>query len=166
MLSKKLATWSEAEQFCCSIGMNLLTVFSVQKQRCLYDVLSTRLFNNLQNTQNVKRIFSAPFEQNVEYWTSANDLDCPGRFRWCATNFKDFAKDDLNWLQPKSTGSCVYVRLKKGSTGDPQLGTGSCAKRRRFVCEANYNLLVCIFHYKLMFWTHRRGRRLSINCRR
>jgi hypothetical protein len=31
------ASWSEARKFCCKLGMNLVTVYSVEKQDCLSD---------------------------------------------------------------------------------------------------------------------------------
>lgn len=138
---KALANWTEAVEYCCSIGMNLLTVSLVGKQSCLYDVL-TKCFWTSDNSYKIMTVNwkLAPYEQNVEYWTSGNDLDCPGRFRWCASSFKDFAKDSLNWLEPKSNGSCVYVQLKNDSAGDPHLGTGDCAQKRRFICEARFKI--------------------------
>jgi hypothetical protein len=31
------ASWSEARNFCCKLGMNLVSVYSVEKQDCLSD---------------------------------------------------------------------------------------------------------------------------------
>lgn len=41
LLGQQQKTWQEAETFCCSVGMNLLTIFSMEKLSCLYDVFST-----------------------------------------------------------------------------------------------------------------------------
>jgi hypothetical protein len=38
-------TWSDAKQYCCDVGMNLVSVFSLEKQHCLYDLLSKRTFD-------------------------------------------------------------------------------------------------------------------------
>jgi hypothetical protein len=35
-------TWSEAYKFCCEFRMNLVSVYSLEKQNCLYDLLAKR----------------------------------------------------------------------------------------------------------------------------
>lgn len=50
LVNENLATWTEAEEYCCSIGMDLLTVFSVEKQTCLFDVLSKRIYIKISNS--------------------------------------------------------------------------------------------------------------------
>jgi hypothetical protein len=35
-------TWSEAKEFCCEIGMNLVSIYSLEKPNCIYDLLAKR----------------------------------------------------------------------------------------------------------------------------
>jgi hypothetical protein len=78
---------------------------------------------------------SEPYKQNVEYWTSGNNLGCDNQLRWCSTKNNDYAKESLNWRQPKNTNSCVSIVLEKANGGDPKLRTVQCETKKNFICE-------------------------------
>lgn len=40
MIKIHKATWFDAFNYCCSLGMNLITIFSLQKLQCIFDVLN------------------------------------------------------------------------------------------------------------------------------
>jgi len=42
LTSELKKTWSEAKKFCRDIGMNLVSIYSLEKQNCLYDLLAKR----------------------------------------------------------------------------------------------------------------------------
>jgi Lectin C-type domain len=77
----------------------------------------------------------APYLQNVEYWTSGNNLGCDNQLRWCSAKNNDYAKESLNWNQPKNKNSCVSIVLENANSGDPQLRTVPCETKKRFICE-------------------------------
>jgi len=43
LLSEHTKKWSEANQFCCERGMYLVSIYSLEKQHCLYDLLNERM---------------------------------------------------------------------------------------------------------------------------
>jgi hypothetical protein len=42
LTSELKKTWFEAKKFCCEIGMNLVSIYSLEKQNCLYNLLVMR----------------------------------------------------------------------------------------------------------------------------
>jgi hypothetical protein len=77
----------------------------------------------------------APYKENVEYWTSGNNLGCDNQLRWCSRKNNDYAKENLNWIQPKKNNSCVSIVLENTNGADPQLRTADCNTTKRFICE-------------------------------
>ena len=86
----------------------------------------------------------APYEQNVEYWTSGNNLGCDGRLRWCSTKINDHLKENLIWREPIKSSSCVNILLVATDGSHPQLGTADCDVKKRFICEVYYK---CCFNW-------------------
>lgn len=77
----------------------------------------------------------APFKQNVEYWTSGNNLGDEDQLIWCSKENANCAKESLNWSKPKNSKSCVSIILEKADGGNPQLRTVQCEAKKHFICE-------------------------------
>ena len=90
---------------------------------------------------NNKTQLLAPYLLNVEYWTSGNNLGCDNQLQWCSTKNNDYAKESLNWNQPKNKNSCVSIVLENANGGNPQLRTVHCETKKRFICEVIATLL-------------------------
>jgi len=74
------ATWSEAQQFCCKLGMSLVTIYSIDKQYCLFDSMNG-YFNLTSTLTQIEINFKGTMPYDVKFWTSATDQYCPGKFR-------------------------------------------------------------------------------------
>ncbi|CAB3380486.1 Hypothetical predicted protein [Cloeon dipterum] len=129
LISKDLMTWDLALDYCCSLGMRLLTVQSVEKLSCLDGVLS---------------------DDESNYWTSGTNGGCPNqRYRWCSPEIKDFIKPSLNLDQttlnfepdkpldrlPAFMTSRLCVVAKKSPTLGPIFGVHMCYMAKKAVCE-------------------------------
>jgi hypothetical protein len=128
-------TWRGAHDYCCSLGMTLLTIQSPREQSCLNQLLSKGGKKLKIWTHNyIKK--SAPFTIGSKYWTAGRDLRCPGRFNWCTIDFKDFLKPSLVWAhgEPRlRRNACVYLMQQEEQ--DPTLGTIQCLELMDFICE-------------------------------
>lgn len=109
LLGQQQKTWQEAEKFCCSVGMNLLTIFSVEKLSCLYNVFST---GSLKLCAKVQRFDLCIFEKPLlsKMWIT-------GRLAttWIATV-------DIGGAQPISA-----TLPKRASTGSDQGRTAAAS---------------------------------------
>ncbi|CAB3379652.1 Hypothetical predicted protein [Cloeon dipterum] len=108
-------TWMDAHNFCCSLGMSLITPYSEEKNYCLQQELLSGLGNG-------------------EYWTSGRDSKyCPGRFKWCSHKLHDF----VTWNLP-SNNSCVFINYNEDSINIVSFGTADCFEEKKFICEGRY----------------------------
>jgi len=75
------AAWSEAKNYCCKLGMSLVTFYSSEKQICTFDAL-----NSIKSPfYLLKKLFffiSGSVSYGQQFWTSATDQYCPGKFRF------------------------------------------------------------------------------------
>ncbi|XP_065351876.1 uncharacterized protein LOC135947162 [Cloeon dipterum] len=127
LMSDKIMDWRSAMNFCCSLGMNIISVQSQEKLNCLDNIL----------------------ENNVVYWTSGTNGGCANqRYRWCSSEFKDFIKPSVNLRNStlnfdkngeRANPSKKYcVILKKSETEGPILGIDLCTNMasKSVICEA------------------------------
>ncbi|CAB3375341.1 Hypothetical predicted protein [Cloeon dipterum] len=108
-------SWNAARSFCCSISMRLVSIYSLEKQFCLHEVLQQS-------------------DPKTQFWTSGTDRPCPGVFRWCAGTFLDYLKPNLQWRKNRGNASCVT--LQNDAIQGAVLGTEKCDQELSFVCES------------------------------
>ncbi|CAB3380488.1 Hypothetical predicted protein [Cloeon dipterum] len=129
LIAKKEMFWDSALEYCCSLGMRLLTLQSVEKLACLDGVLS---------------------DNGSTYWTSGTNGGCSNkRFRWCSPEIKDFIKPSFNLdenmvnfnpamnlsLLPPFMVSRLCVAAKKSATLGSILGAYVCMMPNKVICE-------------------------------
>ncbi|CAB3373091.1 Hypothetical predicted protein [Cloeon dipterum] len=121
--AKQEMSWKDALDFCCSLGMHLVSVQSYEKLQCMNSIL----------------------EPGSVSWTSGTNMGCENeRYRWCSAEFKDFLKPSVNlknqtlYSYPEGTSPqpatkyCV-VALNSEAEG-PTLGIDDCYKWHRPIC--------------------------------
>ncbi|CAB3380487.1 Hypothetical predicted protein [Cloeon dipterum] len=129
LIATREMNWDMALDYCCSLGMRLLTVQSVEKLSCLDGVLS---------------------DNGTGYWTSGTKGGCSNhRFRWCSPEIKDFIKPSLNVDQttlnfnpnmqlsvlPAFMTSRLCIVAKKSPTLGSILGVDMCLMLKNVICE-------------------------------
>ncbi|XP_065346454.1 uncharacterized protein LOC135943717 [Cloeon dipterum] len=130
LIHNQMKDWFGALEFCCSLGMRLLSVQSYEKLNCLDSVLEIDMMG---------------------YWTSGTNVNCSDqRYRWCSPEFRDYIKPSLNldnktinfqplmmvsMLPPQMTSKLCVV-IQKSPTLGPVLGVDMCAMSfRKPICE-------------------------------
>ncbi|XP_065344318.1 uncharacterized protein LOC135942233 [Cloeon dipterum] len=130
-------SWKESFDYCCRLGMRLLTVQSVEKLSCLSEILEA-------NTDEDGGY------SDLTFWTSGINNGCENqRYRWCSSEVKDFVKPSVNlrnetinfislsnvFYQPVEPSEyCVIVKNSKKE--GPILGIDTCDTNRKAICEA------------------------------
>ncbi|CAB3378140.1 Hypothetical predicted protein [Cloeon dipterum] len=116
---KILASWREAVDYCDSLGLNLVAIASYDKQICMSKALND------------------DFKTRAKFWTSASDIECPGKLKWCSRKTQNFVlTDSLAW----KTGNfnlanrCVYI-TKDNENEMALLGREDCDTKFEFLCE-------------------------------
>ncbi|XP_065346726.1 uncharacterized protein LOC135943983 [Cloeon dipterum] len=118
LFSNGTATFDEARQKCCALGMELLSIKTAAKRKCLAKL--TRDYNDISG----------------EFWTSGTDMDCEGNYRWCSVD-RAFLKHEINWAagEPNSNrGHCVTTKTT-GQATSTTLQTSECTAKKRYICE-------------------------------
>jgi beta-xylosidase len=72
-----------------------------------------------------------------QFWTSGTDLNCPGKYHWCARG-RDFSPKEVTWASghpDSSKGECVTVEMKANSS---VLKTANCNSNFSYVCEVRF----------------------------
>jgi hypothetical protein len=69
--------------------------------------------------------------QNVEYWTSGTQRECPGKLHWCSIDRK-LQSRKFTW-GGKEDGECVSV--KYGPNQNSTFAKSACDQRFNFICE-------------------------------
>ncbi|XP_065335077.1 uncharacterized protein LOC135936249 isoform X2 [Cloeon dipterum] len=125
LIHNKDMVWEKAIEFCCTLGMRLLSVQSFEKLACLDRVIPKHGF----------------------YWTSATDDKCQNyRFRWCSPEFRDFVKpsvlkNDTAEKYKKYKDSRRYkfeacLKINNSVADGPTLAPVECFENFQPICEA------------------------------
>ncbi|XP_059481817.1 uncharacterized protein LOC132200398 isoform X2 [Neocloeon triangulifer] len=118
LFSNKTNTYDEARDRCCALGMELLSIKTAAKRKCLSKV--TRDYPDTTG----------------EFWTSGTDLDCNGGYRWCSVD-RAFLKHEVLWGADEPNqkrGDCVTVRTNSNAKLTT-LQTDLCPAKKRYICE-------------------------------
>lgn len=135
-------SWAAARQYCCQIGMDLLSVESVKKINFF-----TNLAISNQNRPSIAHNWYSKSKTNFseyrrdfisDFWTSGNDLVADKSYKWCV-QFNTLAERNFPWMasEPSSKGDCVYAEIRNDSSATV-ISTSDCATPRKFICEVNY----------------------------
>ncbi|XP_065334628.1 uncharacterized protein LOC135935925 [Cloeon dipterum] len=111
---KEKLSWKDSLEFCCSLGMRLVSVQSYEKTICLADIIPKKR----------------------EFWTSGTDDECSnGRFRWCSPEFKDWVKLSFNYSDNKNQAQFCLKLINTDEKG-PTLHAVNCASNLlQPICE-------------------------------
>ncbi|XP_065350218.1 uncharacterized protein LOC135946097 [Cloeon dipterum] len=116
--SNNPSNWATAYQQCCGIGLNLASMESEGKLRCLFNV--------------AKKLY---YSENLgDFWLSGTDMGCPSNYHWCSLN-RDFINPEIRWKDghPKVGPNCVYLEVRNESM---LLATADCNEGKHFLCDA------------------------------
>ncbi|XP_065345481.1 uncharacterized protein LOC135943020 [Cloeon dipterum] len=113
----KTSDWTAARDNCCAVGMNLASIESAGKLKCVSRIIS----------ESSPRIIG-------DFWLSGTGSGCDSNFRWCSLG-RDFVNSELKWKagHPKVGLNCVYLEARNESV---LLATADCAEQKYFLCEA------------------------------
>ncbi|XP_059482368.1 macrophage mannose receptor 1-like [Neocloeon triangulifer] len=122
-----LLSWTEAASYCCSLGMQLLSIETREEMVCIYDLMNSEDGANLTG----------------EYFTSGSDYQIASSFVWCTANFTPFNSSAIYWNrdEPSKTSflgaqeDCVSVKLSTGQQKKNVLNDVECSAKMKFICE-------------------------------
>ncbi|XP_059471895.1 uncharacterized protein LOC132194560 isoform X2 [Neocloeon triangulifer] len=123
--SRVKKTWANARNYCCSIGMDLDSLYLIEKAQCIAEI-----FRNLPTRLN----------ETTSYWSSGRATKYPGKHFWCSADLY-FYHHEIVWGYgfPKKEHDCVFVSFNK-TTNSTELGTAPCEEEKFFLCSAvSYN---------------------------
>ncbi|XP_059482888.1 uncharacterized protein LOC132201040 [Neocloeon triangulifer] len=113
--------FSEAWKACNAIGLTLLSLDSVEKNKCF-----TKMTNRYSQKVN-----------DSDYWTSGTNSNCTEKFNWCSKD-ANFVDNQVLWKSGEpnlANGECVYVTIKNGTLERSPLGVAACNSQKYYVCE-------------------------------
>jgi hypothetical protein len=67
--------------------------------------------------------------RNIEFWTSATQIECKGKLRWCSLN-KRFARRNVTWAP--EDGDCLSIQFTNTTS---TMAKTDCDKQLNFICE-------------------------------
>ncbi|KAF4524129.1 hypothetical protein B566_EDAN012132 [Ephemera danica] len=119
VLMEKQMNYLLAQVACCEIGMRLLSVETLEEQKCLEKTYSTRIANN------------------GCVWTSGTDLGCEGRYRWCGSNASMYTSSNLAWMsgEPNDYLEDEDCLVLWNFNGELKLNDELCLEPFSFICE-------------------------------
>lgn len=98
--------------------------------------------------------------QNVDFWTSGTQKDCPGKLSWCSIDRK-YKNRNSTWTGSDS-GECVSIRYGQNNTS--AFSKNACDQRFNFICEVRVYALNWVEASKNIFF--RQGAQHGNICRR
>ncbi|XP_059478203.1 uncharacterized protein LOC132198282 [Neocloeon triangulifer] len=122
LVSNYAVPWAEAKKICCALGMELVSIRSVEKLNCVQNVLIDAIISTSQ------------------LWTSGRKFTaCPKASRWCSKIASDFVSPKLPWEENVNDigNSCIYMNTIHNGyfLGDPKLNYGDCGEKKFFVSK-------------------------------
>lgn len=136
------ATWLEAREKCCSIGMTLATVQTMGKHNCMAKTALSKNMKTLNiSTFKIKYYFFCHKHPDFaslgivsDYWVYGTDTGSAGNFHWCS-NVLEFQPKETKWAagEPASKLSCVYLKNKGGNQS--ALATADCSTKKNYICD-------------------------------
>ncbi|XP_059482230.1 uncharacterized protein LOC132200629 [Neocloeon triangulifer] len=127
VFSKNLQNWTNAASYCCSLGMQLLSIETKDELQCISD-----LMNSVDSTGLAD-----------EYFISGSDYQNASSFVWCSANFTPVDPNVVTWStgEPSVTSflgaeeDCVSVQLSSGVARKNVLRDVDCSVSKKFICE-------------------------------
>ncbi|XP_059471461.1 uncharacterized protein LOC132194301 [Neocloeon triangulifer] len=121
MFSYAFKTYQDSWNFCCSIGMKLISVETADELKCIHDL----------NNADMKYV--------AEYMTTGVSYGCPFLFAFCGTDARVY-KNDTRWeppYEPNNNGGyqfCLMLHVGVGAAGATNFWDLACPASR-FICE-------------------------------
>jgi Lectin C-type domain len=138
-------TWAGAMRVCRSIGTELVAVEYHDKDTCVAKLAKScfKAFSFL--CVMCPCIYSENRAvQNLDYWTSGSQKDCPGKVSWCSLD-RPVRSENLSWASTHD-GDCVSV--KYGPNATSTFTKTACDKQMPFICEVNVLLAAFSSQFK------------------
>ncbi|XP_059482049.1 macrophage mannose receptor 1-like [Neocloeon triangulifer] len=128
LFSSDLKKWTDAASFCCSLGMQLITIESWQRITCISDLMNSPEGSGISG----------------EYLTSLSDYQKESEFLWCTGNLTQLG--NLTWKsgEPSDKGlageeeDCTSIQVSAGSINNNVLHDVSCDSSLKYICETPY----------------------------
>ena len=129
---------------CRSIGTDLLAVEYDDKDSCIAKLTkSNNLLYHLKTFSFLPTLISEHRGvQNLDYWTSGSQKDCPGKMSWCSLE-RPVRNQNLSWAS-SGDGDCVSV--KYGPNATSTFTKTDCEKQLPFICE----VIISCFLFAMM----------------
>ncbi|CAB3370251.1 Hypothetical predicted protein [Cloeon dipterum] len=126
VFSKALQNWTSAASYCCSLGMQMLSIETKEELICLSDLINSIDGAGLPG----------------EYFTSGSDYQISNKFVWCTSNFTSLGTN-IYWStgEPSFTSfqgaeeDCVSIQLNTGQPKRITLKDVECTARKYVICE-------------------------------
>ncbi|XP_059469105.1 uncharacterized protein LOC132192904 isoform X2 [Neocloeon triangulifer] len=123
MFSNAKGNFTSAWKSCNAMGLSLLSLESLEKNKCL--------------TKRIREY--ALLIQNNAYWTSGTNGDCHEKFSWCSKGSNFAQKNLTSWKSGEPNlekGECVFVEIiRNGTDALSAMAVSNCSEQRNFVCE-------------------------------
>lgn len=122
--------------------MSALTIYNLEKQGCLYDVLGIKyLLISHANKFTNKETESTVKGRDSVMWTAAKENSCGNKYEWCSKKLFFHVSPELIWKQQQNISAddkCVTFESDRDAQ-DGRLGLSNCQIRQRIVCEVPYS---------------------------
>ncbi|CAB3376642.1 Hypothetical predicted protein [Cloeon dipterum] len=119
-------SWAEAFNFCCTLGMDLLSIATDQEMQDIFNL----------NNNNIL------LEYNSNFWTSGTQLNCNFHFNYCSTGTTFFLNDTKwNTDQPDNINElqwCVYSHFGTAASYSQSaafIDDAPCSDLNNFICQ-------------------------------
>ncbi|XP_059484432.1 uncharacterized protein LOC132201901 [Neocloeon triangulifer] len=127
VFGRNLLSWTEAASYCCSLGMQMLSIETKEELNCISDLMNSPDGTDLPG----------------EYFTSGSDYQNQSSFVWCSANYTPFNSSVVFWSpgEPSTTNlqgtqeDCVSVQLSAGMVNENVLRDVECSAEMKFICE-------------------------------
>ncbi|CAB3381664.1 Hypothetical predicted protein [Cloeon dipterum] len=121
LFSKKLGTWQQNLNFCCSLGLEPIWFRNSTDMQC---------FSNLTKSN---------WTLNWNYWTAGRAMGAWGRWAWCSGSKAVPFTDGINWAKGQPDNSnpeelCVHMQVDRNGTG-AFLTDRNCSHKYVIACQ-------------------------------
>jgi Lectin C-type domain len=140
-------TWAGAMRVCRSIGTDLLAVEYDDKDSCIAKLTKSNNFlHHLKTFSFLPTLISEHRGvQNLDYWTSGSQKECPGKMSWCSLQ-RPVLNQNLSWAS-NGDGDCVSV--KYGPNATSTFTKTDCEKQLPFICEVIISCFLLVMVIKI-----------------
>ncbi|CAB3381665.1 Hypothetical predicted protein [Cloeon dipterum] len=121
LFTKKLGTWQQNLNFCCSLGLKPILLRNSTDMQC---------FSNLTKSN---------WTLNLNYWTAGRAMGAWGRWAWCSGSQAVPFTDGINWAKGQPDNSnpeelCVHMQVDRNGTG-AFLTDRNCSHKYVIACQ-------------------------------